>query len=102
MNVTITITRKFLTILISNVAFGHHLSPMQWLGCCLVFSGLLAKPVLLQATKQASVSKPAVDAVTVPQAAAVAVTGGESPKGKPQPKQSATSRSPSPRRKKLE
>jgi hypothetical protein len=80
---------------------------MQWLGCSLVFSGLLAKPVLLQATKQTPTSKPAVDAATVPQAAAVAVTGGESPKGKPKPKrQSATaattSRSPSPRRKKLE
>jgi|EP01046_Picozoa_sp_COSAG06_P021090 hypothetical protein len=74
---------------------------MQWLGCSLVFSGLLAKPVLLQATKQTPTSKPAVDAATVPQAAAVAVTGGESPKGKPKPKRT-TSRSPSPRRKKLE
>lgn len=46
MNVTITITRKFLTILISNVAFGHQLSGMQWFGCGLVFIGMLAKPVL--------------------------------------------------------
>ena len=47
-NVTITITRKFLTILISNIAFGHMLSVTQWFGCALVFAGLLAKPVLSQ------------------------------------------------------
>ena len=45
---TITITRKFLTILISNIAFGHMLSVTQWFGCVLVFAGLLAKPVLSQ------------------------------------------------------
>lgn len=53
-NVTITITRKFLTILISNVAFGHQLSGAQWCGCILVFVGLLAKPVLNQAAHNAS------------------------------------------------
>lgn len=46
---TITITRKFLTILISNVAFGHMLTQTQWFGCTLVFAGLLVKPVLHQA-----------------------------------------------------
>lgn len=28
-NVTITITRKFITIFISNFVFGHNISPMQ-------------------------------------------------------------------------
>jgi UDP-galactose transporter B1 len=50
-NVTITITRKFLTILISNIAFGHNLSAMQWAGCSLVFAGLMAKPLTSQRTE---------------------------------------------------
>eukprot|EP00735_Rhodelphis_limneticus_P006624 TRINITY_DN19055_c0_g1::TRINITY_DN19055_c0_g1_i1::g.13893::m.13893 TRINITY_DN19055_c0_g1::TRINITY_DN19055_c0_g1_i1::g.13893 ORF type:complete len:331 (+),score=61.86,sp/Q9M9S6/UTR3_ARATH/37.10/5e-49,UAA/PF08449.6/3.8e-73,EamA/PF00892.15/0.71,EamA/PF00892.15/6.9e-07,DUF914/PF06027.7/3.2e-06,TPT/PF03151.11/93,TPT/PF03151.11/4.4e-06,EmrE/PF13536.1/1.1,EmrE/PF13536.1/1.9e+02,EmrE/PF13536.1/0.0041,Nuc_sug_transp/PF04142.10/0.067,Nuc_sug_transp/PF04142.10/3.2,Cation_efflux/PF01545.16/1.3e+02,Cation_ef len=38
-NVTITITRKFFTILISVLFFGHHTTPLQWFACSLVFIG---------------------------------------------------------------
>jgi UDP-galactose transporter B1 len=38
--VTITTTRKFLTILLSVWTFGHHFSPVQWAAISLVFVGL--------------------------------------------------------------
>ena len=37
---TITTTRKFFTILLSVMYFGHHFTPMQWVATGLVFSGL--------------------------------------------------------------
>ncbi|KAH0535966.1 hypothetical protein FGG08_007140 [Glutinoglossum americanum] len=43
--VTVTVTRKMLTMILSVVWFGHHLSPMQWLGVGLVFSGVGAEGV---------------------------------------------------------
>ena len=52
-NVSITITRKFLTIFLSNLAFGHRLGALQWGGCVLVFGGLLARPLLAPATPDA-------------------------------------------------
>lgn len=39
--VTITTTRKFVTILLSIVLYGHELSRLQWCGVLLVFTGLL-------------------------------------------------------------
>ena len=36
----ITTTRKFFTVLGSVIIFGNRLIPRQWLGTCLVFSGL--------------------------------------------------------------
>lgn len=42
---TITTTRKFFTILVSVVWFGHQLTQQQWYGVGLVFSGLLMELV---------------------------------------------------------
>lgn len=63
--VTVTVTRKMFTMILSVVAFGHRLSEMQWLGVALVFGGIgveariarsekLAKEVAKRATKAAS------------------------------------------------
>ncbi|OAA58568.1 udp-glc gal endoplasmic reticulum nucleotide sugar transporter [Niveomyces insectorum RCEF 264] len=38
--VTVTVTRKMCTMMLSVVAFGHRLSRMQWLGVGLVFGGI--------------------------------------------------------------
>ena len=37
---TVTVTRKMLTMIISVLWFGHSLSGMQWLGVGLVFGGI--------------------------------------------------------------
>lgn len=39
-NTIVTVTRKFFSILISVVAFGHQMALMQWVGVSLVFAGL--------------------------------------------------------------
>ncbi|KAL9004260.1 MAG: hypothetical protein Q9188_002924 [Gyalolechia gomerana] len=41
--VTVTVTRKMLTMLLSVVWFGHRLSGMQWVGVGLVFGGVGAE-----------------------------------------------------------
>lgn len=38
--VTVTVTRKMLTMIISVIWFGHNLGGMQWLGVGLVFGGI--------------------------------------------------------------
>ncbi|KAK0748646.1 UAA transporter family-domain-containing protein [Apiosordaria backusii] len=38
--VTVTVTRKMFTMILSVIAFGHTLSQMQWLGVGLVFGGI--------------------------------------------------------------
>lgn len=38
--VTVTVTRKMFTMILSVVAFGHRLTHMQWLGVALVFGGI--------------------------------------------------------------
>jgi solute carrier family 35 (UDP-galactose transporter), member B1 len=38
--VTITVTRKMVTMIVSVLAFGHHLTQTQWLGVGLVFGGI--------------------------------------------------------------
>jgi len=38
--VTVTVTRKMLSMIFSVIAFGHSLSQMQWLGVSLVFGGI--------------------------------------------------------------
>lgn len=38
--VTVTVTRKMLTMMLSVVAYGHSLTEMQWLGVGLVFGGI--------------------------------------------------------------
>lgn len=37
---TVTVTRKMCTMMLSVVAFGHRLSSMQWLGVGLVFGAI--------------------------------------------------------------
>ncbi|KAF9084783.1 UDP-galactose transporter [Mortierella sp. AM989] len=38
--VTVTVTRKLFTILLSVVAYGHELNPQQWIMVAVVFSGI--------------------------------------------------------------
>ncbi len=40
-SVLITVTRKFFSILLSVVIFGHKVQSWQWIGCAMVFVGLL-------------------------------------------------------------
>jgi UDP-galactose transporter B1 len=41
--VTVTVTRKMLTMLMSVVLFGHQVTKMQWVGVGLVFGGVGAE-----------------------------------------------------------
>ena len=41
--VTVTVTRKMLTMMLSVVWFGHRLSSSQWFGVALVFTGVGAE-----------------------------------------------------------
>lgn len=50
--VTITVTRKMLTMLLSVVWFGHRLSLGQWVGVALVFGGVGAEGVIGRWEKQ--------------------------------------------------
>lgn len=40
---TVTVTRKMLTMMLSVLWFGHRLSGMQWVGVGLVFGGVGAE-----------------------------------------------------------
>ncbi|KAA8644673.1 hypothetical protein EYZ11_001911 [Aspergillus tanneri] len=51
--VTVTVTRKMLTMLLSVFWFGHSLSPGQWLGVVLVFGGVGAEAVVQRQEKKA-------------------------------------------------
>ncbi|KAH8815826.1 UAA transporter family-domain-containing protein [Xylogone sp. PMI_703] len=51
--VTITVTRKMLTMILSVVWFGHRLGRGQWLGVGLVFSGIGAEAIINRREKQA-------------------------------------------------
>ena len=51
--VTVTVTRKMLTMMISVVWFGHYLSGMQWLGVGLVFGGIGIEAELNKREKKA-------------------------------------------------
>ena len=51
--VTVTVTRKMLTMMLSVVWFGHRLSNMQWLGVGLVFGGIGAEAVIARSEKKA-------------------------------------------------
>ncbi|KAH9828889.1 UAA transporter [Teratosphaeria destructans] len=52
--VTVTVTRKMLTMIISVVWFGHQLTGMQWLGVGLVFGGI---GIEAQLSKQEKLAK---------------------------------------------
>ncbi|KZF22223.1 UAA transporter [Xylona heveae TC161] len=51
--VTVTVTRKMLTMVLSVVWFGHHLSRMQWWGVGLVFGGVGAEAIVQRREKAA-------------------------------------------------
>lgn len=51
--VTVTVTRKMLTMLLSVFWFGHSLSTGQWLGIGLVFGGIGAEAVVQRQEKKA-------------------------------------------------
>lgn len=51
--VTVTVTRKMLTMLLSVFWFGHSLTPGQWLGVGLVFGGVGAEGVVQRQEKKA-------------------------------------------------
>lgn len=55
--VTVTVTRKMLTMLLSVVWFGHRLSGMQWLGVGLVFGGVGAEGLIQRREKAAKEKK---------------------------------------------
>ncbi|PSS18634.1 hypothetical protein M430DRAFT_102481 [Amorphotheca resinae ATCC 22711] len=50
--VTITVTRKMLTMILSVLWFGHRLGGKQWLGVALVFGGVAAEGVMNRREKR--------------------------------------------------
>ncbi|KAK9476458.1 UAA transporter [Lipomyces japonicus] len=55
--VTITVTRKMMSMLLSVVWFHHRLSPGQWLGVFLVFGGVGAEAMLKYVEKKRTTSQ---------------------------------------------
>ncbi|KAI5294551.1 UDP-galactose transporter [Ascosphaera acerosa] len=55
--VTVTVTRKMLTMVLSVVWFGHRLTPGQWLGVGLVFGGIGAEAVVQRREKAKKASQ---------------------------------------------
>ncbi|KHN96233.1 UDP-Glc/Gal endoplasmic reticulum nucleotide sugar transporter [Metarhizium album ARSEF 1941] len=51
--VTVTVTRKMFTMILSVVAFGHRLTHMQWLGVGLVFGGIGVEAAIARQEKMA-------------------------------------------------
>ncbi|PKS06816.1 hypothetical protein jhhlp_006892 [Lomentospora prolificans] len=49
--VTVTVTRKMFTMILSVIAFGHRLTNMQWLGVGLVFGGIGAEATIARREK---------------------------------------------------
>jgi solute carrier family 35 (UDP-galactose transporter), member B1 len=50
--VTVTVTRKMLTMIISVLWFGHSLNGMQWAGVGLVFGGVGAEAAVTRSEKK--------------------------------------------------
>lgn len=50
---TVTVTRKMLTMMLSVLWFGHRLSGMQWVGVGLVFGGVGAEGIIQRREKLA-------------------------------------------------
>lgn len=55
--VTVTVTRKMLTMIISVLWFGHSLSSMQWVGVACVFGGIGIEAELGKREKAAKARK---------------------------------------------
>ncbi|KYK57789.1 hypothetical protein DCS_04802 [Drechmeria coniospora] len=51
--VTVTVTRKMFTMILSVIAFGHRLTHMQWLGVGLVFGGIGVEAAIARQEKMA-------------------------------------------------
>lgn len=51
--VTVNVTRKMFTMILSVVAFGHRLTQMQWLGVGLVFGGIGVEALIARKDKMA-------------------------------------------------
>jgi solute carrier family 35 (UDP-galactose transporter), member B1 len=51
--VTVTVTRKMFTMILSVIAFGHHLTRMQGLGVGLVFGGIGVEAAIARREKLA-------------------------------------------------
>lgn len=49
--VTVNVTRKMFTMILSVVAFGHRLTQMQWLGVGLVFGGIGVEALIARKDK---------------------------------------------------
>ncbi|GJJ72688.1 solute carrier family 35 (UDP-galactose transporter), member B1 [Entomortierella parvispora] len=54
--VTVTVTRKLFTILLSVVAYGHKLNPQQWVMVAVVFSGIGLEAYVKRSEKLAKIS----------------------------------------------
>ena len=50
---TITVTRKMLTMILSVMWFGHRLVGKQWMGVGLVFGGVITEGVITKMEKAA-------------------------------------------------
>ncbi|RDL40606.1 Multidrug resistance efflux transporter EmrE [Venustampulla echinocandica] len=57
--VTINVTRKMLTMILSVIWFGHRLGGRQWMGVGLVFGGIGAEGIITRMEKQAKDKKAA-------------------------------------------
>lgn len=55
--VTVTVTRKMLTMMLSVLWFGHRLTGMQWVGVGLVFGGVGAEGLIQRREKAAKAKK---------------------------------------------
>ncbi|KFA50726.1 hypothetical protein S40293_07844 [Stachybotrys chartarum IBT 40293] len=51
--VTVNVTRKMFTMILSVIAFGHHLTQMQWVGVGLVFGGIGVEAAIARQEKMA-------------------------------------------------
>jgi len=56
--VTVTVTRKMFSMILSVFAFGHRLSLMQWMGVGLVFGGIGAEAEMKRREKKAKIVEP--------------------------------------------
>lgn len=62
--VTVTVTRKMLSMLASVVLFGHQVTPMQWVGVGLVFGGIGAEAAVkrVEGLRKAEAKRKAAEA----------------------------------------
>lgn len=71
--VTVTVTRKMLTMILSVVYYGHSLNPKQWMGVLFVFGGIGYEAWVKQ---RSEMQKKAGEAGRPPRPEEVVVPGG--------------------------